>query len=277
MRIHFTKMHGAGNDFMVFERTAGAPLPTAEQWRRLADRHRGIGFDQAIVFEPARDATTAAYYRVFNADGGEVEQCGNGARCAVLLLKRQGRMPGDSVSLGSLGGIIAGRVVDANTVSIDMGPPRLEPAALPFSAPARALQYPIEVAGRQLEIGAVSMGNPHAVLQVTDVASAPVRELGEALQRHARFPQSVNVGFMQVIDAAHILLRVFERGVGETLACGTGICAAVVFGRNLGLLGTDVAVHVPGGDLRVHWDGGDSSVWLTGPAAVAFEGQVDLP
>jgi diaminopimelate epimerase len=276
MRIQFTKMHGAGNDVIIFERGADAPLPSVEQWRQLGDRHRGIGFDQAIVFEPAREPGTAAYYRIFNADGSEVQQCGNGARCAVLLLHSQGRMQNGSVTLGSTGGLIEGRIVGRETVSINMGAPRLDPAALPFIAPARALQYPIDVSGQQLEIGAVSMGNPHAVLRVADVASAPVRELGEALQRHARFPESVNVGFMQVLDTGRILLRVFERGVGETLACGTGICAAVVVGRNLGLLGADVSVHVPGGDLSVHWDGGDSSVWLTGPAAVAFEGQVDL-
>lgn len=274
MRIQFTKMHGAGNDFMLFTREG--ELPSAEQWRRLADRRRGIGFDQAIVFEPARAPGTAAYYRVFNADGSEAEQSGNGVRCAVGLLHRQGRSQQGAVVLEGAAGLIHGRIRDHGAVSVEMGKPRFEPSALPFVAPAQAVQYTVDVEGEPLVMGAVSMGNPHAVLRVAAVDEAPVRDVGEALQRHERFPNRVNVGFLQIIDAAHVRLRVYERGAGETQACGSGACAAVVFGRSLGLLGPDVSVHVPGGELSVHWDGGDSSVWLTGPAAVAFEGQVDL-
>jgi len=276
MLLSFTKMHGAGNDFIVFDRPEGMALPSAEQWRALADRHRGVGFDQAIVFEPARSADTLAYYRIFNADGSEVEQCGNGARCAVRLLQLQGRVHDGEVALGSPAGTVRGRIVDGGIISVNMGPPRFSPAALPFVAPAEALSYGIDIEGHSYEIGAVSMGNPHAVLRVTDVESAPVEAIGRALQQHARFPRRVNVGFMQVLDAGHIRLRVYERGVGETLACGTGICAAVVVGRAQGLLKADVEVHVPGGQLSVHWDGGDAPVWLSGPAVVAFTGQVDI-
>jgi len=277
MRLSFTKMHGAGNDFIVFDHPAGMPLPSAAQWRALADRHRGIGFDQAIVFEPARSPDTVAFYRIFNADGGEVEQCGNGARCAVRLLQLQGRAAGDGeVALGSVAGTVRGRIVAGGTISVNMGPPQLDPAALPFIAPAEAMSYPIDIEGHGYEIGAVSMGNPHAVLRVTDVESAPVEAIGRALQQHPRFPKRVNVGFMQILEAGRIRLRVYERGVGETLACGTGICAAVVVGRVQGLLATDVEVHVPGGQLGVHWDGGDAPVWLSGPAAVAFTGQIDI-
>jgi diaminopimelate epimerase len=276
MHLSFTKMHGAGNDFIVFDRPAGMALPSAEQWRALADRHRGIGFDQAIVFEPARTPDTLAYYRIFNADGSEVEQCGNGARCAVRLLQLQGRAGDGDVTLGSPAGTVRGRIGEGGIISVNMGPPRFDPAALPFVAAAEALSYAIEIDGRSYEIGAVSMGNPHAVLRVADVESAPVEAIGRALQQHARFPKRVNVGFMQIVDASHIRLRVFERGVGETLACGTGICAAVAVGRAQGLLAANVEVHVPGGRLSVNWEGGDAPVWLAGPAAVAFTGQIDF-
>ena len=269
-------MHGAGNDFIVFDRPAGMALPSAEQWRALADRHRGIGFDQAIVFEPARTPDTLAYYRIFNADGSEVEQCGNGARCAVRLLQLQGRAGDGEVTLGSPAGTVRGRIGEGGIISVNMGPPRFDPAALPFVAPAKALSYAIEIDGQNYEIGAVSMGNPHAVLRVVDVESAPVETIGRALQQHTRFPKRVNVGFMQIMDAGHIRLRVFERGVGETLACGTGICAAVVVGRAQGLLAANVEVHVPGGRLSVNWEGDDAPVWLAGPAAVAFTGQIDF-
>jgi diaminopimelate epimerase len=275
MRLSFTKMHGAGNDFIVFDRPAGMAMPSAAQWRALADRHCGIGFDQAIVFEPARSPDTVAFYRVFNADGGEVEQCGNGARCAVRLLQLQGRASGE-VSLGSVAGTVHGRIAQGGAISVNMGPPRLDPAALPFVAPAEAMSYPIDIEGHGYEIGAVSMGNPHAVLRVTDVESAPVEAIGRALQLHPRFPKRVNVGFMQILEAGRIRLRVYERGVGETLACGTGICAAVVVGRVQGLLAADVEVRVPGGQLGVHWDGGDAPVWLSGPAVIAYTGQVEL-
>ena len=276
MRLSFTKMHGAGNDFMLFGRPADALLPTPAQWQMLSDRHRGVGFDQAVVFEPAGSATVVSNYRIFNADGSEAEQSGNGVRCAMRLLHLQGRSRDGVIALSGAAGLIRGRVLDGERISVDMGPPRLAPAALPFAAAAEALSYTIDIEGREYEIGAASMGNPHAVLRVTDVESAPVEALGRALQQHPRFPRRVNVGFMQIADAGHIRLRVYERGSGETLACGTGACAAVVVGRLQGLLTADVEVHVPGGQLGVHWDGGDAPVWLSGPAVIAYTGQLDI-
>ena len=277
MRIEFTKMHGLGNDFVVFEARSGDPLPGAAQWRALADRHAGIGFDQALVLEPPRVPGTAAYYRIFNADGGEVEQCGNGARCVARYLQLQGRCGADGeVALGSTGGPVAARVLADGLVAVDLGVPDFSPAALPFRATAPAATYTLEVAGEAVEFGAVSMGNPHAVIRVAAVEAADVERLGRALQSHPSFPRQVNVGFMQIVDAGQIRLRVYERGAGETLACGTGACAAVAVGRSLGLLANVVAVHVRGGRLSVHWDGPGEHAWLTGPAQVAFTGRIDI-
>jgi diaminopimelate epimerase len=280
MRVPFTKMHGLGNDFIVLDRAPGLTLPDAAGWRRLADRHAGIGFDQAMVIEPARAPGEAAYYRIFNSDGGEVEQCGNGARCVARFLALHGRA-GESFALGSLGGRVGARVLPDGRVSVDLGVPDFAPSALPFVAPsgaavATARDYALGLAGEALRIGAVSMGNPHAVLRVDDVESAPVARIGAALQQDARFPRQVNVGFLQVLDAGHVRLRVYERGAGETLACGTGACAAVAVGRQWGLLAADVEVRVRGGLLGVHWEGPGSSAWLTGPAEVAFTGQVEI-
>ncbi|MBS0387656.1 MAG: diaminopimelate epimerase [Proteobacteria bacterium] len=277
MHIEFTKLHGLGNDFLLLEAPAGAALPSVAQWRALADRHAGVGFDQALVLEPPRLAGTAVHYRVFNADGGEVEQSGNGARCVARYLQLRGRVSADgSVLMGSTGGTVAARVHADGRVSVNLGVPDFEPRALPFLAAAAEANYSLQVAGEPIEFGAVSIGNPHAVLRVTAVESAPVERIGHALQAHASFPRQVNVGFMEIVDAAHIRLRVYERGAGETLACGTGACAAVAVGRNLGLLGSDVEVHVPGGRLSVHWQGAGEPVWLTGPAIVAFTGQADI-
>ncbi len=277
MRIEFTKMHGVGNDFLVFELPRGATLPDAALWRQLADRHKGIGFDQALLLEPARAAGTAAYYRIFNADGSEVEQCGNGARCVARYLQLHGRVGADGqVAMGSPSGVIEAQARADGLVGVNLGVPDFNPAAVPFKAAALEASYRLQLGAEQVEFGALSMGNPHAVLRVTDIATAPVERLGKALQADAHFPASVNVGFMQVIDAGHIRLRVYERGVGETLACGTGACAAVAVGRNLGVLGSEVAVHVPGGQLGVHWEGAGHGIWLRGPAAVAFTGQVEF-
>ncbi len=275
MRLQFTKMHGLGNDFIVLDAPPGLALPDAAGWRRLADRHVGIGFDQAMVIEPARAPGEAAYYRIFNSDGGEVEQCGNGARCVARFLALGGRA-GEAFSLGSPGGRVGARVLPDGRVSVDLGVPDFAPAALPFVAPAEAPEYALEVSGEALRIGAVSMGNPHAVLRVDDVEAAPVARIGAALQHDARFPRQVNVGFLQVLDAGHARLRVYERGAGETLACGTGACAAVAVGRRWGLLAVDVEVRVRGGLLGVHWEGPGGSAWLTGPAEVAFTGQVEI-
>jgi len=277
MQIDFTKMHGLGNDFLVLETPAGGVPPSTAQWRTLADRHAGIGFDQALLLEPARAAGTAVHYRVFNADGSEVEQCGNGARCVARYLQLHGRIaPDGKVNMGSTGGTVAARVLVGGRVAVDLGVPDFEPSALPFLAPAAEANYTLEVEGDHIEFGAVSIGNPHAVLRVAAVESAPVERIGRALQAQPRFPRQVNVGFMEIVDATHVRLRVYERGVGETLACGTGACAAVAVGRNLGLLGAAVEVHVPGGRLGVHWEGLGQHVWLCGPAEVAFRGQASI-
>jgi len=275
MRIDFTKMHGLGNDFVVFDAPSSQGLPPPERFRQLADRHTGIGFDQALILEPARRPGTAVYYRIFNADGAEVEQCGNGARCIAALLFRRGLVESGAVTLDSPAGIIRAHVQGANRVSVDMGTPNFEPKALPFDAPAEADQYPLDVSGERVEIGAVSMGNPHAVLRVISTESAPVERLGPAIESHQRFPKRVNVGFMQVIDRSHIRLRVYERGAGETLACGTGACAAVALGRRLGDLDAEVYVSVRGGELKVNWGPGER-IWLTGSADVSFEGHVEV-
>jgi diaminopimelate epimerase len=276
MRIDFTKMHGVGNDFVVLDALAGQPVLQAEQLRRLADRHTGIGFDQALVLEAPRRPDTAVFYRIFNSDGDEVEQCGNGARCIAALLYRRGRAPAGSVTMDSPAGLIRARIQGGNVVSVDMGVPDFDPRALPFDAPAQIDPYPLEVAGQALEIGAVSMGNPHAVLEVESVDRAAVESLGPAIERHRRFPKRVNAGFMEIVDPAHIRLRVYERGAGETLACGTGACAAVAVGRHRGRLGSEVGVRVRGGELRVNWAGPGEHIWLTGPAEVSFEGHVEV-
>ena len=238
MQLEFTKMHGAGNDVIVFEAPRDGTLPSAARWRELSDRHKGIGFDQAMVIEPPRRAGTDVYYRIFNADGGEVEQCGNGVRCIASFLSARGGAGNGSreLVLDSPAGLIRARIHGENLVSVDMGAPNFDPKSLPFDASAEAHVYPLAVAGTEVEIGAVSMGNPHAVLTVTSVASAPVDRLGPAIERHPRFPKRVNVGFMEIVDRTHIKLRVFERGAGETLACGTGACAAVAVGRRHGRL-----------------------------------------
>jgi diaminopimelate epimerase len=269
-------MHGAGNDVIVFEAPRDGSLPTASRWRELSDRHKGIGFDQAMVLEPARRTGTDVYYRIFNADGGEVEQCGNGVRCLASFLHARGGAGDGEIVLDSPAGIIRARVHGANLVSVDMGAPNFDPRSLPFEASAEAHVYPLSVAGTEVEIGAVSMGNPHAVLTVTSVASAPVDRLGPAIERHPRFPKRVNVGFMEIIDRSHIRLRVFERGAGETLACGTGACAAVAVGRRHGRLDSAVEVELPGGKLEITWNAPGEHIWMKGPTAVSFTGRVEI-
>jgi diaminopimelate epimerase len=276
MRIDFTKMHGVGNDFVVFDAPAGQPVLEAEQFRRLADRHTGIGYDQELVLEAPRRPDTAVFYRIFNSDGDEVEQCGNGARCIAALLHRRGRAPAGWITMDSPAGLIQARIQGGNVISVDMGVPSFDPHALPFDAPTQSDPYSLEVAGQAIEIGAVSMGNPHAVLQVESVDRAPVESLGPAIERHRRFPKRVNAGFMEIVDSAHIRLRVYERGAGETLACGTGACAAVAVGRRRGRLDAEVGVRVRGGELRVNWAGPGEHIWLTGPAEVSFEGHVEV-
>jgi diaminopimelate epimerase len=276
MRLHFVKMHGLGNDFMLVDLPADATLPSAAQWRALADRHTGVGFDQALVLQPPRRPGSHVYYRIFNADGSEAEQCGNGVRCIAALLQQRGRGLGGTMVLESASGTLQARVLADGLVMAEMGRPNFDPKSLPFDAPARRPTYQIDAADEEYEIGVVSLGNPHAVLRVAAIETAPVERIGRALQSDRRFPRQVNVGFMQVIDHGHIRLRVYERGVGETRACGTGACAAAVIGRDLGLLGADVEVNVPGGVLGVHWEGDGQSVWLTGPAQRSFEGEVEI-
>jgi diaminopimelate epimerase len=277
MRIDFTKMHGVGNDFVVFDASPGRPMLTAEQFRRLADRHTGIGYDQALVLEPPRRGNTSVFYRIFNSDGDEVEQCGNGARCIAALLHRRGRAATTgAITMDSPAGLIYAHVLRDNLVSVDMGVPNFDPPALPFEAPAEMDSYPLALPDQTLTIGAVSMGNPHAVLEVDVVDRAPVETLGPAIEGHMRFPKRVNAGFMEIVGPDHIRLRVYERGAGETLACGTGACAAVAVGRRRGRLNSEVSVHVRGGELRVNWGGPGEHIWLTGPAEISFEGHVEV-
>jgi diaminopimelate epimerase len=244
--------------------------------RRLADRHIGIGFDQALLLEAPRRADTAVFYRIFNADGIEVEQCGNGARCIAALLAARGFARSGAVTMDSPAGLIQARTLPQGLISVDMGPVRFDPRSLPFDAAAEADRYWLDAAGSRIEIGAVSIGNPHAVLAVESIEAADLERLGPAIERHPRFPQRVNAGFMQIIDRAHIRLRVYERGAGETLACGTGACAAVAIGARWGRLDREVQVSVRGGELRVNWNGPGEHIWLTGPAEVSFAGHVEV-
>jgi diaminopimelate epimerase len=275
MRIAFTKMHGVGNDFVVFDSPPDSVLEPASL-KALADRRTGVGFDQALILEPPRRAGTAVYYRVFNADGDEVEQCGNGARCIAALLHRRGRTRAGRVTLESPAGVVEAEVTGAASVAVDMGVPDFDPRSLPFEAPAEADLYALEVGGRTLEIGAVSLGNPHAVLTVPAVDAAPVATLGPAIERHTRFPRRVNAGFLEIVDRTRLKLRVYERGAGETLACGTGACAAAAVARRRGLIEPEVRVGMRGGELRVNWAGPGAHIRLSGPAEVSFEGHVEV-
>jgi len=276
MRIEFLKMQGLGNDFFVFDApTAGAHLEP-NTVRALADRRTGVGFDQALMLEAPHDSNHRVFYRIFNSDGTEVEQCGNGARCIAALLHSRAPQLGRELAMESKGGVVRARVRDDGLVSVELGVPNFDPGSLPMDAPAEAPVYTLNVGSETVEFGAVSIGNPHAVIAVPDVNSAPVGRLGPAVERHKRFPQGTNVGFMQIVDRGHIHLRVFERGVGETLACGTGACAAVAIGRRRGLLDADVRVDLPGGRAYVSWPGLGQPVWLSGPATTVFSGMIDI-
>ncbi len=276
MRLNFTKMHGLGNDFVVFDAVSQRLSLTSEQVRFLADRRVGIGCDQVLLVEPPRTADVDFRYRIFNADGREVEQCGNGARCFARFVREKGLTDKSEIAVETAAGIIRPRMEADGEVTVDMGQPRFDPEVLPFLAQTRALDYSLTVGSENVVIGAVSMGNPHAVLRVDDVDEAPVATLGPLLESHERFPRRVNVGFMQVVARDHIRLRVYERGAGETLACGTGACAAVCLGRLWSLLADRVEVELPGGPLWIQWDGRRGSVWMTGPAETVFEGTIEL-
>ncbi|MES3039914.1 MAG: diaminopimelate epimerase [Pseudomonadota bacterium] len=272
MRLEFTKMHGLGNDFLMLDLVSQRVRLDEELIRRLSDRHFGVGFDQLLVVEPPHHPDADFRYRIFNADGSEVSQCGNGARCFARFVRDRRLTRKDTLRVETASGIITLQIDSQGGVTVNMGPPRLNPADIPFIADAAALDYRIEVDGALYQIAAVSMGNPHAVLRVDDVDTAPVAILGPRLESHSRFPERVNVGFMQVLNRQEIKLRVFERGTGETLACGTGACAAAVAAMRWNLVDRDISVHLPGGALRIRWDHDSANVMMTGPTARVFEG-----
>jgi diaminopimelate epimerase len=276
MNMRFTKMHGLGNDFVVIDATREPVELSPERVRRIADRHFGVGCDQLLVVEPPSRPDVDFRYRIFNADGGEVEQCGNGARCFVRFVHEKGLTDKREIRVETRSGIIAPRLEDNGLVTVDMGVPVLEPARIPFVSDSDAVVQPLEVDGATVAITAVSMGNPHAVQVVADVDAAPVAGQGPLIEHHPRFPARVNAGFMQVVSPSHIRLRVYERGAGETLACGTGACAAAVAGILRGLLQSPVRVETRGGELEIAWAGPGAPVVMTGPAVTVFEGEFAL-
>ena len=277
MKLAFTKMHGAGNDFVVIDSTRDAFGLSSEQIRQIADRHLGVGCDQVLVVERPREPGADFRYRIFNADGGEVEQCGNGARCFVKFVHAKGLTAKREIRVETLGGAIAPRLEADGEVSVDMGVPRFHPDEVPFIGGQCAIVEPLHLDGVTIFVSVLSMGNPHAVQVVPDVDAAPVATQGPAVERHPRFPQRVNAGYMQVVDRANIRLRVFERGTGETLACGTGACAAVVAGIRRNLLDSPVRVAMRGGALTIDWEGDGRPVRMKGPATKVFEGEWETP
>ncbi len=276
MHINFTKMHGLGNDFVVIDAINQSVNLTTDQIRFIADRHLGIGCDQLLLVQ-ASDIDEADFrYRIFNADGGEVEQCGNGARCFATFVHDQGLSNKTEIPVITESGLITLTLETDGQVTVDMGKPSLEPEALPFLTSQTQKQYSLDIEGEMIHFSVVSVGNPHVVIQVNDIENAPVQVLGSKIQAHPSFPESVNVGFMQVLNQSSIRLRVFERGAGETRACGTGACAAVVAGHSLGLLNDTVAVKLSGGNLSIHWAGGQNPVMMTGATATVFTGTIIL-
>lgn len=289
MKIRFTKMQGAGNDFVVLDETRGRLGLSAAQYRFLADRHFGVGADQILTVRPSPAEGIDFEYVIHNADGGEVQQCGNGARCFARYVHDKGLSAKDTIRVQTQSGVIAPRLTPDGRVTVDMGRPRFDPAQLPFDATGLTpvpqglgQKWPLTLDGQAqaapVFVAIVSMGNPHAVQLVEDVDTAPVQQTGPLIENHVRFPERVNAGYLQIVDRGHVRLRVFERGVGETLACGTGACAAVASGIRLGLLDPEVQVDMRGGRLTIAWSGaGTDSVFMTGPATTVFEGQIDIP
>ncbi|ODT62722.1 MAG: diaminopimelate epimerase [Nitrosomonadales bacterium SCN 54-20] len=275
MKLKFTKMHGLGNDFVVIDAVNQQISLSPQQLRRLADRHLGVGCDQILLIEKA-EGDADFRYRIFNADGGEVEQCGNGARCFVRYVHDHGMTDKKEVRIETLSGVVIPKLEADGEVTVNMGVPKFDPVEIPFIAEQRAPTYPLPLDDKQVEISSVSMGNPHAVQVVSDLDNAPVLTEGPVIEKHSRFPQRVNAGYMQVIDPHHIRLRVYERGAGETLACGTGACAAAVAGIQRGLLESPVRVSFSTGDLFIRWEGENQPVWMTGPAVAVFDGEIDL-
>ena len=275
-KLRFTKMHGLGNDFVVFDGITQTLALTSEQCRSIADRHFGVGCDQILLVEkPTRDDVDFSY-RIFNADGGEVEQCGNGARCFVRFVHNHGLTHKTRIRVETASGIIEPHLLDNGLIKVDMGAPRFTPADIPFAAEAEAMTYPLKIGQHAINLAVLSMGNPHAVLRVNDLDTAPVDILGPAIESHSRFPQRVNAGFMQVLTPHDIRLRVYERGAGETLACGTGACAAAVAGIRQDWLKSPVSVHTRGGHLVIEWAGSGQPVYMTGPAVTVFDGEIEL-
>lgn len=276
MRLEFTKMHGLGNDFLVLDLVSQRARLDGDTIRRLADRNFGVGFDQLLIVEPPQQPDVDFRYRIFNADGSEVSQCGNGARCFARFVRDRRLTRKNRLRVETASGVIELKVSDNGWVTVDMGRPRLVPAEIPFDAASEALSYRLDVNGEAVEIAAVSMGNPHAVLRVDNVDTAPVERLGPVMESHPRFPARVNVGFMQVVNRQEIRLRVYERGTGETLACGTGACAAAVAAMRWGLVDRAVTVHLRGGPLQIEWPADDASVRMTGPTARVYDGVLRL-
>lgn len=276
MRLKFTKMHGAGNDFVVFNGVHQRVQLAPEQLRLLADRHIGVGCDQILLVETAQHPEADFRYRIFNADGDEVEQCGNGARCFMRFVHDQGLTHKREIVVETKSGLITPRLEDNGQITVNMGTPIFEAARIPFLGEDDVIIQALEVAGETVQITALSMGNPHAVQVVNDVEHAPVSMQGALIENHPRFPQRVNAGFMQIVDRNHIKLRVYERGVGETLSCGTGACAAVVAGIRRNLLDARVNVATHGGVLNIAWAGNNAPVLMTGPAIAVFEGEITL-
>lgn len=276
MRFKFTKMHGLGNDFIVIDAISQKISLTPTQVRRLADRRFGIGCDQVLLVEVPETPEVDFRYRIFNADGSEVENCGNGARCFAKFVTDRKLTGKRAIVVETANGIMTLRLQDNGDVTVDMGAPVLTPAQIPFQAEQPAATYPLQLTDTQLDISAVSMGNPHAVTVVDDTATAPVERWGPEVEAHSRFPKKVNAGFMQILSRSEINLRVYERGAGETLACGTGACAAVVAGRLRNLLDSPVKVNLPGGSLVIDWQGEGHPVLMTGPATSVFHGQAKL-
>ncbi|MEF3075858.1 diaminopimelate epimerase [Methylobacter sp. Wu1] len=274
--INFTKMHGLGNDFVVIDAINQHVALSAEQIRQLSDRHFGIGFDQLLLVEKPASANADFKYRIFNADGSEVAQCGNGARCFARFVRDKQLTDKDEIRVDTNSGQLLLHLDEDDLVTVNMGVPRHAPDEIPMLAEEESRYYTVAVNDTERAFGAVSMGNPHAVLQVNDLKTAPVAELGSELERHPVFPERANIGFMQVVDRQHIKLRVFERGAGETLACGSGACAAVVIGIEHNLLDHDVFVELPGGELKISWSGRGEPVFMTGPAVTVFDGTLAL-
>lgn len=277
MLLRFTKMHGAGNDFVVLDLISQRYKPRRHDLRRLAQRHTGVGCDQVLVVEAPRSPDVDFRYRIFNADGTEVEQCGNGARCLARFVREKKLTSKRIIKVESAAGILELRVHNRSDVEVNMGLPVFEPERIPFSMATRQQSYPLAVDGDEVEIGALSMGNPHAVMRVKNVDKAPVAILGPLIESHRDFPRGANAGFMQVVSDRQIRLRVYERGVGETLACGSGACAAVVYGSLRGWLRDTVTVELPGGKLSVAWAGEGEPVRMTGPTELVFEGTIKVP